>query len=81
VESTWKAKLQPTPSCRETALPGKTQSMSFDSRARPESVVVEAVFKDGKRGFYFLRGRHGAGVSAHGEDLLEPSCRVAVLTK
>jgi hypothetical protein len=55
--------------------------MSFDSRARPESVVVEAVFKDGKRGFYFLRGRHGAGVSAHGEDLLEPSCRVAVLTK
>jgi CDP-diacylglycerol pyrophosphatase len=41
-------------------------------------VVVGALFKDGKDGFYLLSSRHGAGVSAHGEDLLDPSCRVAV---
>jgi CDP-diacylglycerol pyrophosphatase len=40
-------------------------------------VVVGAVFKDGNRGFYLLSSRHGAGISAHGEDLLDPSCRVA----
>jgi CDP-diacylglycerol pyrophosphatase len=44
-------------------------------------VVVGAVFKDGKHGFYLLSSRHGGGVSAHGEDLLDPSCRLADLTK
>jgi CDP-diacylglycerol pyrophosphatase len=44
-------------------------------------VVVGAVFKDGKRGFYLLSSRHRAGTSAHGEDLLAPNCRVADLSK
>jgi len=44
-------------------------------------VVVGAVFKDGKRGFYLLSSRHGASVSARGEDLLDPDCQLAGVTK
>jgi CDP-diacylglycerol pyrophosphatase len=57
-------------------ISGATEHMGLETL-----VVAGAVFKDGKHGFYLLSSRHGGGASAHGEDLLDPSCRVAGLTK
>ena len=53
-------------------VPGAKDEMGLETL-----VVVGSVFRDGKRGFYLLSSRHAAGVRAHGEDLLDPSCGVA----
>jgi CDP-diacylglycerol pyrophosphatase len=40
-------------------------------------VLIGAEFKDGKPGFYLLSSRHTDGFRAHGEDLLDPLCKLA----
>jgi CDP-diacylglycerol pyrophosphatase len=40
-------------------------------------VLIGAEFKDGKPGFYLLSSRHTDGLRAHGEDLLDPLCKLA----
>ncbi len=39
-------------------------------------VAVGAVFQDGSTGFYLLSRRGGLLSSAHGEDLIDPTCRL-----
>jgi hypothetical protein len=40
-------------------------------------VLIGAEFKDGKPGFYLLSSRHTDEFRAHGEDLLDPLCKLA----
>jgi CDP-diacylglycerol pyrophosphatase len=42
-------------------------------------VLIGAEFKDGKSGFYLLSSRHTDQFRAHGEDLLDPLCKLADL--
>ncbi len=40
-------------------------------------VLLGAEFKDGREGFYLLSSRHTDEFPAHGEDLLDPLCKLA----
>ena len=40
-------------------------------------VLLGAEFKDGRQGFYLLSSRHTDEFPAHGEDLLDPVCKLA----
>jgi CDP-diacylglycerol pyrophosphatase len=40
-------------------------------------VLIGAEFKDGKPGFYLLSSAHTDEFRAHGEDLLDPLCKLA----
>jgi CDP-diacylglycerol pyrophosphatase len=44
-------------------------------------VVIGAEFKDGKPGFYLLSSRRTDEFRAHGEDLLDPSCKLAEVAR
>ncbi|WP_413990453.1 CDP-diacylglycerol diphosphatase [Labrys okinawensis] len=39
-------------------------------------VVVGATFPNGQEGFYVLASQAGSAMNAHGEDLIDPECRV-----
>jgi CDP-diacylglycerol pyrophosphatase len=44
-------------------------------------VVIGAEFKNGKPGFYLLSSRHTDEFRAHGEDLLDPLCKLADINR
>jgi CDP-diacylglycerol pyrophosphatase len=57
-------------------IPGTKQHLDQETL-----VVIGAQFRDGKPGFYLLSSRHTDEFHAHGEDLLDPSCKLAEVAR